>query len=72
MPDTIQKIVLTYLYGMTLKQFGEQIGVTHATVINWRDGNTEPETDLLMRLKDSKDWTGAFAKECLAAKGYRM
>jgi hypothetical protein len=69
MPNTIQTIVKAYLNGMTLKEFGDAFGVTHPTVINWRDGNTEPETDLLLRFRNISDWRGAFAKECLAAKG---
>ncbi len=69
MPDTIKSIVQSYLNGMTLKQFGDQFGVAHSTVINWRDGRTEPETDLLLRFRNSSDWRGAFAKECLRAKG---
>lgn len=72
MPNTIQSIVKAYLAGMTLQQFGSSLGVVHSTVINWRDGKTEPETDLLLRFVSRTDWTGAFAKECLAAKGHRF
>lgn len=63
---SISEIVKKYLEEMTLREFADEIGVrSHATIINWRDGRSEPETDLLMRLKELGDWRGEFARACL-------
>lgn len=72
MPTDTKSIVKSYLdmTGLTLKDFGVHFGVGHATVINWRDGKTAPETDLMLRFRKRSDWTGAFAKEILHAKGF--
>lgn len=74
MPTTTQAIVQTYLSttGLTLKEFGDHFGVVHSTVINWRDGKREPDVALLVQYSKLPDWRGAFAKECLAAKGLHI
>lgn len=65
----IAEIVKKYLEGMTLRQFADALGVkSHATIINWRSGKTEPEFGLLVRLVDLSDWRGDFAKEVLKIK----
>lgn len=69
-PSPIQKIVWNYqqMTGLKLKGFGAAFGVCHGTIINWRDGQTEPETDFLIQFRDYPDWRGQFARECLRAR----
>lgn len=70
MATPIQRIVWNYqgLTGLKLKRFGAAFGMSHATIINWRDGRTEPETDFLIKFRDCPDWRGDFARECLRAR----
>lgn len=76
MPETAQ-IVKKYLRerDLTLQAFAGQlteslnIGLSHPTIINWKNGKTAPETDLLLQcLTAYSDWRQAFAFECLRAK----
>ncbi len=71
MSNTTQGIVNDYLNStrFTLREFGEQLGVSHVTVLNWRDGKFVPETDLMVQFRNHSDWRGAFAREILATKG---
>jgi hypothetical protein len=77
----VKEVVQKYLTvtGMTLRAFADALtcglshdgdtGPSHATVINWRDGKTEPPTDLLtLILLRWRDWRFDFALECLATK----
>jgi hypothetical protein len=81
MARSISDITKNYLdkTGMTLRRFADElcsglsydgdINVSHVTVINWRDGKTEPGTDFLtLVLLRNHDWKADFALECLAAK----
>jgi transcriptional regulator with XRE-family HTH domain len=65
---TIQDLVQKYLseQQLTLREFADAVGVSsHATVINWRDGRSEPEPGLLIRLRKFSDWRGEFAEQVL-------
>lgn len=70
MVNVAQLIVRTYLdkTKMTLREFGEQLGVSHVTVSYWRNGKFAPDTDLMMSFRNSDDWRGEFARAILAAK----
>lgn len=78
MSKSISEIVTEHLNEskLTLRAFAEKLteglstdGLTHATIINWRDGNTEPETDFLMRCVAAySDWRLDFALACLQVK----
>lgn len=78
MEEGISKIVIRYLVGskLTLRAFADKLteglsnnSLTHATIINWRDGKTEPETDFLLECAVVyKDWRRSFAVSCLQAK----
>ena len=70
MPPSTQEIVQFYLSStaLSMEQFGDQFGVGHATVIDWRDGNATPDTELMLEFRNYSDWRGAFAKEILAVK----
>ncbi len=70
MAEVARQIVQSYLdsTGLSLTKFGEQFGVGHPTIINWRDGNSMPDTLLMLKFSDYSDWRGAFAREILAAK----
>ncbi len=51
---------------MTLRQMAQALGVSHPTIINWRTGRTEPETDFLLRLRgEYQDWRKEFAEGIL-------
>lgn len=66
---TVAEIVKKYSEGMTLREFADALGVkSHATIINWRSGKTEPEFGLLVRLVGLGDWRGEFAREVLKIK----
>jgi phage portal protein BeeE len=71
MGTNTRSIVQDYLNStrFTLREFGEQFGVSHVTVIYWRDGKYAPDTDLMMQYRGMSDWRGAFAREILASKG---
>lgn len=66
------------LQGTSLRGFANilteslpNIEITHATIINWKKGKTEPETDFLEAMLvayDPTDWRFDFALACLAAK----
>lgn len=59
--------------GMTLRDFANHLGTSHATVINWRDGFSEPTTDFLTSLMlRYRDWRYDFAMRCLEAKNPRV
>lgn len=74
----ISVIVSRYLdqSELTLREFAEELArsfpgsLTHATVINWRDGNSEPQSDFLLRLFvfSGDGWRRRFALDCLRAK----
>lgn len=51
--------------GLKLKGFGAAFGVGHPTVINWREGRTEPQTDFLLQFLDCQDRRKSFASEIL-------
>lgn len=63
---------------LSLRPFAEKlieslpsVGLTHVTIINWRKGKTEPETDFLEAMLAAygpNDWRHDFALACLAAK----
>lgn len=74
MGTTTRSIVQDYLNStrFTLREFGEHFGVSHVTVLSWRDGKYSPDTDLMMQYRNHMDWRGAFAREILAAKGIRL
>ncbi len=67
MKSRVSGIVISYMRstGLKLQRFGDAFGVVHGTVINWRDGRTEPTTDLLLQFKDLPDWRGEFSRDCL-------
>lgn len=68
---SIQDLVQKYLseQGLTLREFADAVGVSsHATVINWRDGRSEPEPGLLIRLRKCGDWRAEFAEQVLRIK----
>lgn len=64
--------------GMTYRSFAEALGeklvnarVSHATVMNWEKGMTDPATDFLLIclvVYPRGDWRTQFAEACLAAK----
>ena len=64
--------------GLSLRSFAEKlieslpsVNLSHATIINWRKGKTEPETDFLEAMLvayDPGDWRFDFALTCLQAK----
>ncbi len=72
------EIVSSYLIGskLTLRAFADKLteglsnnSLTHATIINWRDGKTEPGTDFLLECAVVyDDWRLDFAADCLQAK----
>lgn len=71
----ISDIVRKYLRRKTLREFAKELSegtgkkLSHASVINWRDGKTIPATDLLCLLVlRHKDWRRDFALECLEKK----
>lgn len=65
----ISDIVLKYLEGMTLREFADELGVSHGTVINWRNGNTEPDADFLLKTYyGTNGWRKQFSKECLGSR----
>lgn len=74
MGHSTRSIVQDYLNStrFTLREFGEQFGVSHVTVQYWRDGKFEPATDLMLQYRSLNDWRGAFAREVLAAKGFQL
>ena len=53
---------------------GERVGnttISHASVINWEKGITEPSTDFLLRclvIRPVEDWRHQYAIDCLCAK----
>ena len=53
---------------LTLREMARALGVTHSTIINWRDGKTEPQTDYLVRLRAKSDWRSEFAEACLRVR----
>lgn len=60
---------------LTLRGFSDALvenlhgDLSHATIINWRDGKSEPDTDFLcLVLMRYRDWRFDFALKCLAAK----
>lgn len=80
-PLKVREVVEYYLQqtGLTLKGFGQAlseciipdggIALSHVTILNWRDGNTEPTIDMLtLILIRYRDWRFDFAAACLAAK----
>lgn len=70
----IKHIVKKYIAGRTIRSFADSLSVngtsiSHATIINWRSGRTEPTTDYLVTLvTKTSDWRRDFALECLASK----
>jgi len=78
MSNGIGDIVTSYLIGsrLTLRAFADKLSeglrtnsLTHATIINWRDGKTEPGTDFLLECAVVyDDWRREFAASCLQAK----
>ena len=74
----IGEIVTSYLVRskLTLRAFADKLteglsnnSLTHATIINWRDGKTEPETDFLLECAVVyDDWRRDFAADCLKTK----
>jgi hypothetical protein len=67
MAQAVRQIVWNYQSktGLKLVRFGRAFGVGHPTVINWREGRTEPETDFLLQFLDVPDWRANFAREIL-------
>lgn len=70
MGHTTSSIVQDYLNStrFSLREFGNHFGVSHVTVMYWRDGKFSPDTDLMMQYRNMQDWRGAFAREILATK----
>lgn len=67
----IGEIVNKYLQSekLNLREMAEALNVSHPTIINWRDGKTEPDTDLLIQLLVSfEDWRNDFAVEILQVR----
>jgi hypothetical protein len=77
----IKDVTEHYLHvtGLTLRGFADAlsehitpdggIALSHPTIMNWRDGKTEPGTDLLtLCLMRYRDWRFDWALGCLAAK----
>ena len=66
------------LQGVSLRGFAERlteslpsVGLSHATIINWRKGSSEPDTDFLEAMLvayEPSDWRHVFALACLGAK----
>lgn len=66
--SNISEVVQYFLniYALTLREMAEALGVSHPTIINWREGRTEPGTDFLIQLRSSNDgWRREFAEICL-------
>ena len=54
---------------LTLRSMASAIGVSHPTIINWREGRSEPQTDFLIRCRgEHDDWRRDFATACLHAR----
>ena len=67
----VKSIVADYLINnkMTVREFADALNTSHATVINWRNGATEPSTDFLTSIMlKHKDWRFDFAYQCLQEK----
>ena len=62
--------------GMTYRAFAEALtehlvntSISHASVMNWEKGMTEPSTDFLLTcLVVHNDWRAEWAIDCLCAK----
>ena len=75
--ENIGEVVVKYLdqQKLTLRGFADAISeatglnLSHVTIINWRNANTIPETDLMISLLiHSRDWRFDFAMDVLRAK----
>lgn len=64
--------------GLTYRSFAKALGeklmntwISHATIMNWEKGMTDPATDFLLVclvVYPCGDWRRKFAEDCLAAK----
>lgn len=80
MTNTVAVVTAEYRrrLGLTYRSFAEALGekmvnarVSHATVMNWEKGVTDPLTDFLLVclvVYPHGDWREQFSKDCLAAK----
>jgi transcriptional regulator with XRE-family HTH domain len=63
---------------MTYRAFAGELGaktvnlsISHASIMNWEKGMTEPGTDFLLRclvIHEKSDWRHQYAIDCLQAK----
>lgn len=76
MTTTTQDVVSEYLKstGLTVRAFSDVLteslnGITHSTIVNWKKGVSEPNTDFLLACYTAySDWRRDFALDCLRAK----
>ncbi len=54
---------------LNTRTMAKQLGVSHPTIINWRDGRTEPRADfLLFCMETHDDWRRDFGRDCLRVR----
>lgn len=54
---------------LPVRDFAQQLGVSHPTVLNWQAGKGQPSIDFLVHLaQGSGDWRHEFALDCLDAR----
>lgn len=68
--ETMDKRQMTYR--QMAQALSERLGVnmSHVTVLNWAKGETVPQTDVMLRVKQAYpgDWRGMFAEQVLQEK----